>query len=150
MKKLIGFSRYLVILAVISAFAASVALLAFGVYETGSEILKLISGEAPKSVAAKFIELADLYLLGVVMFIIAIGLYELFIDDTIPTPAWLEIHHIDDLKGKLVSVIIVVLAVSFLKQVVAWDKETNLLTYGGGVGIIIAALTYFLGMKSKH
>ncbi len=150
MNKLIGMSRYLVILAVISAFAAAVALLVFGIYETGLVVYKLVIGEASKSLAAKFIELADLYLLSVVMYIIAIGLYELFIDDKISTPAWLEIHHLDDLKGKLVSVIIVVLAVAFLKQVADWNKETNLLFFGGGIGSVIAALTYFLGTKSKH
>jgi uncharacterized membrane protein YqhA len=113
------------------------------------EVYRLFSGETTDYVAATFIELADLYLLGVVVYIIAIGLYKLFIDDRVSTPAWLEIRHIDDLKSKLASLIIVVLAVAFLKQVVAWDGETNLLIYGGGIAVVIAALTYFLSAKTK-
>ncbi len=38
------------------------------------------------------------------LYIIAIGLYELFIDSRIPVPPWLRIDDIDDLKHKLVSV----------------------------------------------
>ncbi|MEW6028598.1 MAG: YqhA family protein [Chloroflexota bacterium] len=148
MRSAIGASRYLVLLAVISAFAAGTTLLAFGAYETYVEIRHVIEGRMPESLAVTFIELADLFLLGVVLYIIALGLYELFIDDSAPVPAWLEIHHLDDLKNKLISVVIVVMSVLFLKQVVSWDGESNLLTYGGGIGVVIAALTYFLSYKS--
>ena len=148
MKTILGSSRYLILLAVLAAFISAITLLLFGAYETGLEIYHILTGEIPKSVAATFIEIADLFLLGVVMYIIALGLYELFIDDSVPVPAWLEIHDLDDLKGKLISVVIVVLGVLFLKQVVTWDGERNLLTFGGGIALVIAALTYFLSYKS--
>lgn len=149
MNKLIGSSRYIVILAVISAFIASFTLMIMSVFKTLQEVYRLVTGGLVNYVAATFIELADLYLLGVVIFIIAIGLYKLFIDENVPTPAWLEIHHLDDLKSKLASLIIVVLAVSFLKQVVAWNGETNLLIYGVGIAAVMVALTYFLSVKTK-
>lgn len=148
MKTLLGYSRYLILLAVIAAFASAVTLLIFGAYETGLEIWHILNGEMPKSIAVTFIEIADLFLLGVVLYIIALGLYELFIDDSVPVPAWLEIHTLDDLKSKLISVVIVVMGVLFLKQVVSWDGERNLLTYGGGTALVIAALTYFISYKS--
>lgn len=149
MNKLLGASRYIVILAVLSALLSSITLLGLSLYRTVWEVYKLMTGESMKYVAATFIELADLYLLGVVILLIAIGLYKLFIDDSIRTPEWLEIHHIDHLKTKLVNLVVLVLAVSFLKQVVAWNNETNILFFGGGIGVVVAALTYFLGMKSK-
>jgi uncharacterized membrane protein YqhA len=148
MKTVLGASRYLILLAVVAAFASAVTLLVFGAYETGLEILHILSGEVPTSISVTFIELADLFLLGVVLYIIALGLYELFIDDSIPVPEWLQIHTLDDLKAKLISVVIVVLGVLFLKQVVAWDGQQNLLTFGGGIALVIAALTYFLSYKS--
>ena len=149
-KNILGASRYLVIVAVISALMATITLLLWGFYRTALSIYQLLEGETIKSISTAFIELADLYLLSVVMFIIAIGLYKLFIDEDMPTPAWLEINHLDDLKTKLLNVIIIVLAVYFLKQVVAWDNETNLLFFGGGIAVMIAALTYFLGAKTKQ
>jgi len=148
MKTVLGASRYLILLAVLATFASAVTLLIFGAYETTLEIGHILGGEFPKSLAATFIEIADLVLLGVVMYIIALGLYELFIDDTIPVPDWLEIHTLDDLKNKLISVVIVVMGVDFLKQVVTWDGERNLLTLGGGIALVVAALTYFLSYKS--
>jgi uncharacterized membrane protein YqhA len=148
MKTILSSSRYLVLLAVLAAFASAVTLLIFGAYETALEIGHILGGEFPKSLAATFIEIADLVLLGVVMYLIALGLYELFIDDTIPFPKWLEIHTLDDLKSKLISVVIVVMGVDFLKQIVTWDGERNLLTLGGGIALVIAALTYFLSYKS--
>lgn len=148
MKKILGWSRYLILLAIIAAFVAAVTLLIFGAYETGLEIYHILQGNPPKSVATAFIEIADLFLLGVVMYIIALGLYELFIDDTVPVPHWLEVHNLDDLKAKLISVVIVVMSVLFLKQIVTWDGDRNLLNFGGGIALVIAALTYFLSSKS--
>ena len=87
-------------------------------------------------------------MLGTVIYIIAIGLYELFIDDQIQLPDWLEIHTLDDLKDKLIGVIVVVLAVLFLGQIVAWDGQRDLLSYGVSIALVIAALTYFLRGKA--
>ena len=84
-----------------------------------------------------------------VFYITALGLYELFISDNIDVPEWLEIHTIDDLKGKLISVVVVVLGVLFLGQAVTWDGETNLLPFGASIGIVIASLTYFLSGQHK-
>lgn len=148
MKTILGASRYLILLAVLATFAAAVTLLIVGVYETTLEIGHILSGEFPKSLAATFIEIADLVLLGVVMYIIALGLYALFIDDTIPVPKWLEIHTLDDLKSKLISVVVFVMGVDFLKQIVTWDGKRNLLILGGGIALVIIALTYFLSYKS--
>lgn len=53
-------------------------------------------------------------------------------------------------KTKLLNLVIMVPALSFLKQVVAWNNETNLLVFGGGVAVVIVALTYFLGAKTKQ
>lgn len=97
-----------------------------------------------------FIDLADLFLVGTVLYVMALGLYELFIDDRLPLPAWLEIHDIDDLKGKLVGVVVVVLAVFFLGEAVGGDGQRDVLRLGGGIALVIAALTYFLSQKAPR
>jgi uncharacterized membrane protein YqhA len=107
------------------------------------------SGKGAKGLVLAFIELTDLFLLATVMYVIAIGLFELFVDDRLDLPEWLEIHNLDDLKQKLIGVLIVVMGVVFLGQVVTWDGERNLLTLGGGIALVIAALTYFLSQKPK-
>lgn len=153
-KNALARSRYLILIAVAGSFLAATTLLAYG----GIEVVVLIaqaitygevSQKGAKSLALAFIEMVDLFLLGTVFYIVALGLYELFIDDELPLPQWLEIHDLDGLKNKLVGVVIVVLAVLFLGQVVTWDGERDLLGYGASIALIIAALTYFLGSKGK-
>ena len=151
--QLLGASRFIVILAVLGALLAAITLLVYGLLETGKLILVTIEqGEISrtwaKSLALEFIEIVDLFLLGTVFYIIAVGLYELFISTKVPLPDWLTIETLDDLKNKLIAVVIVVLGVLFLGQVVAWDGSKDLLGYGAAIALVIAALTYFLTSKT--
>jgi len=142
-------SRYFVLAAVVGALAASFALFVYGLAETVVVIAQAIakaevSSKGAKALALEFIEIVDLFLLGTVLLMISLGLYELFIDSDLKLPEWLQIRSFDDLKLKLVGVVIVVLAVLFLGHVVAWNGERDLLRLGAGIAVVIAALTYFL------
>jgi uncharacterized membrane protein YqhA len=145
-------SRYLIVVAVVGIFVAATALLIYGAAETFTMVAGLFGsagGKGSKALILAAIELVDLFLLATVMYVIAIGLYELFIDDTLVLPDWLEIHDLDDLKNKLIGVVIVVLGVLFLGQVIAWDGQRDLLGYGVAVALVVAALTYFLSQQPK-
>jgi uncharacterized membrane protein YqhA len=154
MQRFLSSSRFLILLAVVGALIAATTLLVYGVVEASQLVVETItkgtvSSKGAKALALAFIELVDLLLLGTVFYIIALGLYELFIDDRIPVPHWLEIHDLDDLKSKLIGVVIVVLGVLFLGQVVTWNGERDLLGFGAAIALVIGALTYFLGSKTK-
>jgi len=149
LRPILNASRYLVIAAVVGSLAASLALFVYGLAETALVIAQAIakadvSSKGAKALALEFIEIVDLFLLGTVLLMISLGLYELFINSDLVLPEWLQIRTFDDLKLKLVGVVIVVLAVLFLGQVVAWDGERDLLRFGAGIALVIAALTYFL------
>jgi uncharacterized membrane protein YqhA len=160
--KILASSRQLILLAVICSYIASIAVLIYGVLETVHAIPSVsfanalsiheaeISSKGGKRLVVSLIEVIDLFLLSTVFYITALGLYELFIDDRIKVPEWLEIHDIDDLKAKLISVIIVVLSVSFLGQAVTWDGNPNFLPFGASVALVIASLTYFLSGHHKN
>ena len=95
----------------------------------------------------------DLFLVGVTLLISAIGLYELFIRD-IPSdhaaglPSWLEIHDLNDLKSRVIAMIILVLSVSFVETAVDSPDGRQLLELGGGVALVILALTVFMRLTS--
>lgn len=153
--RLLGGSRYLVLLAVFSTLVAATVLLVYGTLETFVVVRDAVragevSARGAKVLQLAFIGLADLFLVSTVLYVMALGLYELFIDDRIPLPAWLVVHDVDDLKGKLAGVVVVVLAVLFLGEVVGWDGQRNLLWLGGGIALVIAALTYFLSAKAQR
>jgi uncharacterized membrane protein YqhA len=154
LSRLIAGSRYLIIFAVVAIFAAAVLLLAYGGVQTAQMVVETISSGSVSSKGAKaliltIIELVDLFLLATVLYVIAAGLYELFIDKSIPLPFWLEIVDLDDLKDKLIKVVIVVLGVLFLGQIISWDGTRELLGFGAAVALVIAALTYFLSQKAR-
>lgn len=152
MNKLLSVSRYLIFIAVVGAFAAATLLLVYGFAQIVSLIQttlaeEYISRKVAKSIALECIEIIDMFLMGTVFYIVSLGLYELFIDSGVKLPAWLTIKTLDDLKNKLISVVIVVLAVLFLGNVVTWDGQSDLMGLGVSVALVIAALTWFIGSK---
>lgn len=155
MKFILSNGRYMVILGVIGAFLAAISLFIYGGILTVQQIIETIqtgyvSSKGSKSLMLSFVEIADIFLLGTVMYIISTGLYELFIDDNIELPGWLEIHTLDDLKQKLVGVIVVVMAVVFLGHVIKWHGETEIVYYGAAIAFMVAALTYFTSQKKRE
>ncbi|OGO65078.1 MAG: hypothetical protein A2030_08385 [Chloroflexi bacterium RBG_19FT_COMBO_50_10] len=153
-RKIFSYSRYFILIAVLSAFVAALTLLVVAGIETvqlvGQAFTKNVDGKSIKLLAVSFIEIFDILLLGTVFYITSLGLYELFIDEQLPTPTWLHITQLDDLKSKLMSVIVVILAVVFLGQVVNWDGHRNLFTLGGSIALVIVAITFFLGWRRKN
>ena len=146
--------RQFILLAVVCSFLASLTIIVYGFLQTGNSIFQVmadgdISSEGAKKLVVSLIEVIDLFLLGTVFYITALGLYELFIDDRIKVPEWLEIHTIDDLKGKLISVVVVVLGVLFLGKAVTWNANEEILPFGSSIALVIASLTYFLSGQGK-
>ena len=147
-RKFIAYTRFLMLIPALGALIASLAVLIFGGSETLRAVVGMVDGtmlaKGVKAVLLKYIEIIDLFLIGTVFYITALGLYELFIDDQVPTPAWLHINHLDDLKAKLLSVVVVILVVVFAGQVINWDTGLDILGLGAGIGAVILAVTYFL------
>ncbi len=154
-RHIVSYSRFLFVIPAIGAFILSVGLFLYGAFLTvqatvlwfGSLSLSASSG---KAFIATSIQIVDIFLVATVVYLISLGLYSLFVDDQLPLPAWLEIHDLDDLKSKLVAVVIVVLGVLFLGQAVTATGETSLLNLGAAVALVIAALTYYLSLKGSE
>lgn len=148
MRQVLAASRFLILLAVFGCLLLAVTLLVYGAYSSVTIALDAARGGfangSGKKLLLACVEIVDLFLLATVFLITGLGLYSLFIDDTLPLPAWLEIHTLDDLKAKLLGVVVTVLAVLFLGQAETWDRESDLLGFGGGIALVIVALTYFL------
>jgi uncharacterized membrane protein YqhA len=105
-----------------------------------------------------FLTEIDLYLIGATLMIAAFGLYELFVAKVgaaggrrpLPLPAWLEMTDLDDLKARVLSMIILVTAVSFTDVVLEFGEALDVLYLGAGVAIFIGALTVYLRFGSSR
>ncbi|NJM72247.1 MAG: YqhA family protein [Scytonema sp. RU_4_4] len=155
LQQIFGACRLSIVAAVLCLLLAGFALLIYGCIQTFTTIghalmLGYVSSKEAKMLLLSFIEIIDLFLLATVLYITGLGLYELFIDSRIKVPAWLHVRSIDDLKGKLTSVVVVMLGVVFLGHAVKWEGGMEILPYGLSIALVIGTLTYFLGEKSKN
>ena len=142
-------SRHTVSIAVLGSLLASLALLLYEISVVISLIVDLVrSGtivpSAAKAFAVAMIEAVDVFLIAIALYIIGLGFYALFIDDQVALPKWLKFRNLEDLKANLVSVIVAVLAVMFLRQAIASYTEEPFIMFAAAVALVIAALTYFL------
>jgi uncharacterized membrane protein YqhA len=144
--RILSGSRYLIIIAVLGSFLASVTVLVLSGLEVFRIILKLIGGGYQESVIVfvDVIQLIDSLLLGTVLYIIALGLYQLFINSDFKMPKWLRIDTLDDLKERLIALIGVMLVVIFLKNVVIWDHSISILWLGISIALVLGVIAYIL------
>ena len=82
-------------------------------------------GEQRVELSVHFISAIDLFMVAVVMFVMGIGLFELFVDrdQSICYPHWLKIRDVNDLKEKLIAAAVVVIVITFLKHIVIRYKS---------------------------
>jgi uncharacterized membrane protein YqhA len=149
LRRILASSRYIMIVPVIATFLGSVALILYEtvvLFLTTASVLqdRSLSPKSVKIFAVGIVEAVDVFLIAIAVYIISIGLYSLFVDDKLPLPKWLEIENLEDLKANLVSVVIAVLAVLFLREAVAWDGVRNIAAFGGALALVVAALAFFL------
>jgi uncharacterized membrane protein YqhA len=152
MRSALVHSRYIVVIAVLGTLVASLALLVYELVVIAKSIVETaqvgtVSSTAAKALAVGLIEAVDVFLIAIALYIISLGLYALFVDDTLPMPRWLEVHDLEDLKANLVSIVIAVLAVLFLREAVAWEVGRDFLQFGAAVALMVGALTLFLSRK---
>jgi uncharacterized membrane protein YqhA len=150
-ERFIVWSRFVVVLAVAGLFLAFVALMVSSIGATIQAVFHgLGGGLSQKQLVGKLITQADTALLATVLYVIALGLYSLFVDGSLPMPQWLRVSSLNDLKELLASVTIVVSAVIFLGYALTWDHVTNLLVPGLSVAAVIAALSLFLWQAARE
>jgi uncharacterized membrane protein YqhA len=86
-----------------------------------------------------------LFLLSTILYITSLGLYRLFIDPKLPLPNWLVIGDLNDLKERILGVILVLLAISFLGYVVDWHfGDYSIVALGVAIGLVLFAIAYSL------
>jgi uncharacterized membrane protein YqhA len=144
MRRLIELSRFAVAVPAVTSIVASFVLMGIGVWEVVMSIVHLIdSSVSIKLTVVAILTAVDTFLLATVLLVIGYGLYELFVDSEVKVPEWLEIRSLDDLKTKLIGVIVAVLAVVFLGALVDRSDANSVMLLGAGVGAVVVGLAAF-------
>lgn len=156
MKRFFSATRYLILIPIIGLGLAAAAFFLFGgislivlLFDSVAVGLGLMEAGAHTEevpVIIQVVEHVHQFLIGTVLYITAIGFYQLFIEE-IEFPAWLKIDSTEELETSLIGVTVVVLAVNFLAQVFA-GANINILAQGAGISMPIAALGLFIGLRA--
>ena len=118
------------------------------------EILKVVysaisSEYGLKETIVEVLTAVDAILLGTVLLVIGYGLYELFIDAEIEVPLWLRVQDLDDLKSKLIGVVVAIFAVVFVGVFVDSNRSEDVISYGVGAGALVVGLAIFAFATKK-
>ena len=103
----------------------------------------------PHNFNAIICEILEINLIAVILFISAIGLYLLFWKD-IRVPAWLSISDVNQLKEKLVGIVITVMGVTFLEHILEWVDPKGTLMFGVAIALMIATLVFYIKIMSAE
>ena len=115
MRRLFEISRYAVIIPSAASIIGAIVLMILGSIEIVRSALDVVLKQVPlKETVVAILTSVDAILLGTVLLVIGYGLYELFIDTNLEVPDWLEINTLDDLKAKLIGVVVAIIAVIFV------------------------------------
>ncbi len=144
MRRIVGLTRYAVIVPAIAAMIGALLLMAQGSIAMIVIVIESVMMRLPlKDSIVEVLTAIDAILLGTVLLVIGYGLYELFVDTNIEVPKWLEINDLDDLKSKLIGVIAAIIAVVFVGVFVDSKRAEDVLSYGLGAGALLAGLALF-------
>ncbi len=144
MKKLMSVTRYVVFVPAIASIIGALLLMAQGSYAMVMAVIDTITESyALKKTIVEVLTAVDAILLGTVLLVIGYGLYELFIDAELDVPLWLRVNNLDDLKSKLIGVVVAIIAVVFVGVFVDSNRTEDVIAYGVGAGALVAGLAIF-------
>ncbi|MDA8956654.1 YqhA family protein [Flavobacteriales bacterium] len=148
--------RYVVILSVILSILASITLFMIGSWDIIHAIIyenPLFSSDITNNndLLFRIISSIDLFLIGIVLLIFGFGVYELFISEIDFakdkfTNSTLKINSLDQLKNKIIKVIIIVLIVKFFEKILkltpSFTSSIDVLYFA--ISILSICIGYYL------
>ena len=144
MRQILGLTRYAVIVPAIASIIGALLLMAQGSIEMVVVVYESITSHAYlKDTVVDVLTAVDAILLGTVLLVIGYGLYELFVDPELTVPDWLQVRDLDDLKSKLIGVVVAIIAVVFVGVFVDANRADEVVAYGLGAGALVAGLALF-------
>ena len=144
--------RFIILIPVIILLLASLVAFYLGTKSFINAFLGITQGHT-ENIIVYLISSLDEFLLGIVLIILSLGIYELFISkiDAISSsklsPKWLEFSSMEELKTVLSKVLIIILMVFFFKHVVFMDISSALDSLFLAGGILLLAVAQYLSHK---
>ena len=150
MNRILAATRYAVVVPAIASILGALLLMVQGSIEMIQVIIDAaLNGTKLKLTIVDVLTAVDAILLGTVLLVIGYGLYELFIDEDLNVPVWLQVHDLDDLKSKLIGVVVAIIAVIFVGVFVDVNRSKDVIAFGVGAGALVTGLAIFAFATKK-
>jgi len=148
--------RFVVILGVIFGALSAIVLFISGSMEIFDLLVEYTFSSdlhmTHEDILIGIIGAVDFYLIGLVLLIFSFGIYELFISKLEVARSGrnfgtiLEVTNLDDLKNKIIKVIIMVLIVSFFQRILSMNFTTSLDMLAMAISISVICIgVYYMG-----
>ena len=99
------------------------------------------------TISADFLSIIENYILSITFYILALGLYELFIGNAIPKKlSWIKITNINDLKSLLSKMCVLFLCIMIIQKITEWKNPLEMLYFGVVASLICVILIFY----AKH
>lgn len=150
MNRILSLTRYAVVVPALASILGALLLMAQGSISMVLAMTAAVSNKSTlKDTIVDVLTAVDAILLGTVLLVIGYGLYELFIDAEVNVPLWLRVQDLDDLKSKLIGVVVAIIAVVFVGVFVDSNRAEEVIAYGAGAGAIVLGLAVFAYASKK-
>jgi uncharacterized membrane protein YqhA len=149
LQRLFDLSPMMIVIAVVGSLLAAFSLSIYGFFRVVNVIWDVVtnhelSEHQEEALSIELIELIDVFLISVILLIVALGLYQLFIDSSNNWPPALRVRTLDELKHKIIGVLCVILGVNFVSNVSEWSGGHDILYLGVAIALVLAALVLLL------
>lgn len=145
---MVGKTRYVVLVAVAAVLLVSISLFLLGAAQGVAVTLRAwddafrLGKFGSTDLTVEFLAVIGVMLRAVVLHLIGVGLYSLFIGPLNLTAA-LGVESLVDLETKVISVVVVILAVTFLQHFIRWEQPLETLYFGAALALVSLALVLF-------
>lgn len=149
--RVMGATRYIMFAAVLAIMFGATILLIIGSVDMISGVWEQISsGNASEdNVRLILIESVDTILISTVLYVIAVGLYQLFIHPSLDLPDWLQTKDVSELEQRLSGMVVTILGVIFLTSAIDGSNGSDLLYLGLAIAAVIIGISIFLYQEKK-
>lgn len=155
-------SRFLVMLAVIPSLVGALVLFVIGTVDIFSVLVDAVSyytlggvEDIHETVVTDIIIAVDIYLIAIVLMIFAFGIYRLFVSEVEQSESHspkhpFNVHSFDELKDKIVRVVILAVIIEFFRAVTDIHFETALdAIYLAVSALALAASLFLMSLSNK-
>ena len=155
LRKLLEAGRFLLVLPVIGSLLLTAAVVVMGlglILVRGWDLVGSpeFKDKPAKVLSVSVIQAIDLFLVGAIGYITAVGIYKLFISQKEEQLLKrIKIENLADLENKIIGVVVAALAVTFLGKAAEAPDAQTILHAGVGISLVIGALCLFTKFQRR-